>query len=281
MSNQSNPNVSIANINPQITKMVIVEPSSLIRESENIAVLNNEAIVMEGNKEHQVAVLSGEMVVGDPVEYIETNQLTTNPENQYIITNTPNSTLNGNIQYIPSDGFLQLTPNSAYQNQPTKLYTEILSADGSYVNPNICHVRGLNIVSNVSKENSAQQHIFTLKSPNGEITQFSTTKSITINSDPTCVVPIEVQSKISENESMEVTDDSANSETCIELNNSTTSNEMDISNIIDMPIVFADKDGNLTDSIINDRNDIIEYSSDEQIINNTTTTNNEDKDGNI
>lgn len=275
----SNINLSTSNTNQQATKMVVLEPLNLLRDNqniENISVMSNEPVVIEGNQGHQVTVVGQEIVSEEPVEYVEASTLSTTAQNQYVITNKPNPSLDGNIQYIPSDGFLQLAPPTpSYQNQSSKMYTQIPATNVNNFNSNISHINQLNIIPNVSNENSEQQHIFTLKAPSGETTQIAAAKSITIGPETTCVVPSEDRSQLCDDEQIDVIDEDDTNETCIEINNSTTSNEIDINNIINLPIVFADKDGNITGRIINNRNDIIEYAADEELINNSTIINNE------
>ncbi|XP_053966209.1 KAT8 regulatory NSL complex subunit 3 isoform X1 [Anastrepha ludens] len=143
------------------------------------------------------------------------------------------------IKMIPSNQFVQLKPPLQSQSKIYTIKTASMQQNTASGSTSIGSI--VSTSPNCNTAGQHQQQIFTLKSPNGQTTQFVT-----------AAPPGQGQQKytVVKNTSGGTTLQLAGVKTTATTSVSgvSTSN-VDLSNIIDMPIVFADNDGNLSDSV--------------------------------
>lgn len=169
----------------------------------------------------------------------------TAPQKQLVIGGASSTSIGTKIKMIPSNQFVQLKPTTL-QSQ-SKIYT---IKTGSIVAQNQSDIlsgpRIGSIVTTSPSTSSSGQHIFTLKTPNGQTTQFATA----VGSQPKYTV----LKNTTGNTTLQL---SGTAKTLHPIGStsmgsstpSTSSSNLDISNIIDMPIVFADNDGNISEGV--------------------------------
>uniref|UniRef100_A0A1B0A4L3 KANSL3 helical domain-containing protein n=1 Tax=Glossina pallidipes TaxID=7398 RepID=A0A1B0A4L3_GLOPL len=169
---------------------------------------------------------------------------------QLIIGGTATPTVGTKIKMIPSNQIVQL--KSAPRQTPSKIYTIKTSAmlGQKQTESGGSSTRIGSIVATPPNNSSnTGQHIFTLKTPSGQTTQFATAvggqtkytvvKNVTggttlhLNAPAKQVIPVGPATNTSTNSS------------------TTTTSNVDISNIIDMPILFADSEGNISEEVSN------------------------------
>uniref|UniRef100_A0ABK9MWR9 KANSL3 helical domain-containing protein n=1 Tax=Glossina morsitans morsitans TaxID=37546 RepID=A0ABK9MWR9_GLOMM len=169
---------------------------------------------------------------------------------QLIIGGTATPTVGTKIKMIPSNQIVQL--KSAPRQTPSKIYTIKTSAmlGQKQTESGSSSTRIGSIVATPPNNSSnTGQHIFTLKTPSGQTTQFATavggqTKytvvknvaggtTLHLNAPAKQVIPVGPATNTSTNSS------------------TTTTSNVDISNIIDMPILFADSEGNISEEVSN------------------------------
>lgn len=224
-----------------------LSPSSITNDDLNMAIqslisdsndpdnsLNTSSASTDSNP--QKLVTNFELVAQTKATTIKSTVLN-NQQKQLIIGSTP--AVGTKIKMIPSNQFVQLKP-SPIQSQ-SKIYTiktgpvvGVTQGDGN-MGPKIG-----SIVTTSPSNTSSGQHIFTLKTPNGQTTQFATA----VGGQPKYTVI----KNASGNTTLQL---SAAKTLHPVLNTPTTSasaSNLDLSNIIDMPILFADNEGNISDA---------------------------------
>ncbi|XP_017480243.1 PREDICTED: KAT8 regulatory NSL complex subunit 3 isoform X1 [Rhagoletis zephyria] len=148
------------------------------------------------------------------------------------------------IKMIPSNQFVQLKPPMQSQSKIYTIKTASMQQNNASGSTSIGSIVSTSPASGTAAHH--QQQIFTLKSPNGQTTQFVTAAPPGTSNQKYTVV---------KNASGSTTLQLANTglsnvkSTATTLISGTSTSNLDLSNIIDMPIVFADNDGNLSDSV--------------------------------
>uniref|UniRef100_A0A0K8UD01 KAT8 regulatory NSL complex subunit 3 n=2 Tax=Bactrocera latifrons TaxID=174628 RepID=A0A0K8UD01_BACLA len=145
------------------------------------------------------------------------------------------------IKMIPSNQFVQLKPPLQSQSKIYTIKTASMQQNSTSGNTNIGSIVSTSPTS--SSVANHQQQIFTLKSPNGQTTQF-----VTAAPPGTAQQKYTVMKNVSGGTTLQIANAAFSGIKGSTPKTSSTSN-MDLSNIIDMPIVFADNDGNLSDSV--------------------------------
>ncbi|XP_067627115.1 KAT8 regulatory NSL complex subunit 3 isoform X2 [Eurosta solidaginis] len=143
------------------------------------------------------------------------------------------------IKMIPSNQFVQLKPPMQSQS---KIYT--IKTASMQQNSGSTSIGSIVSTSPNCSTTTHQQQIFTLKSPNGQTTQF-----VTAAPPGTTQQKYTVLKNTSGGSNLQLANSplsALKTTTNTTVEGISTSN-MDLSNIIDMPIVFADNDGNLSD----------------------------------
>ncbi|XP_037818055.1 KAT8 regulatory NSL complex subunit 3 isoform X2 [Lucilia sericata] len=224
-----------------------LSPSNITNDDLNMAIqslisdsndtdLNTSNVSTDSNP--QKLITNFELVTQPAkVAPIKTTLLNTQ-QKQLIIGSTP--AVGTKIKMIPSNQFVQLKP-TPLQSQ-SKIYTIKTSpVVGATQGDATGGPRIGSIVTTSPSTTSTGQHIFTLKTPNGQTTQFATA----VGGQPKYTVI-----------------KNANGNTTLQLSSaktlhpvstvspspSTSSSNLDLANIIDMPILFADNEGNLSDA---------------------------------
>ncbi|XP_073844658.1 reduction in Cnn dots 1 isoform X2 [Musca autumnalis] len=172
------------------------------------------------------------------------------PQNKLVIGGAGSSTAIGTkIKMIPSNQFVQLKPTTL-QSQ-SKIYT---IKTGSIVAQNqgsdlLSGPRIGSIVTTSPSTTSSGQHIFTLKTPNGQTTQFATAvgsqQKYTVIKNTTGNTTLQLSGTAKTLHPIGSTSLGTGAATT----SSASTSNLDISNIIDMPIVFADNDGNISEGV--------------------------------
>ncbi|KAL9919968.1 reduction in Cnn dots 1 isoform 1-T1 [Glossina fuscipes fuscipes] len=165
-------------------------------------------------------------------------------------TGTGTPTVGTKIKMIPANQIVQL--KSSPRQSPSKIYTiktatmlgqKQMESGGSSTRI------GSIVATPPNNSSNTGQHIFTLKTPSGQTTQFATavggqTKytvvknvasgtTLHLNAPAKQVIPVGPATNTSTSSS------------------TTTTSNVDISNIIDMPILFADSEGNISEEVSN------------------------------
>lgn len=147
------------------------------------------------------------------------------------------------IKMIPSNQFVQLKPTTL-QSQ-SKIYTIKTSP---MVGQSQSDMRiGSIVTTNPSTTNSGQ-HIFTLKTPNGQTTQFATA----VGNQPKYTV---IKNAATGNTTLQLSSGASKtlhpiaSTSSGTVASSSAASNLDISSIIDMPILFADNEGNISEGM--------------------------------
>ncbi|XP_037950747.1 KAT8 regulatory NSL complex subunit 3-like [Teleopsis dalmanni] len=163
-----------------------------------------------------------------------------NPQKPHIISSTVLPNINtARLRVLPSNQFIQLrspmqSQSKVYTIKPTGLISQSQLSVTAAQNPSI----GSIIKTTSNPAATGQQQIFTLKSPNGKTTQFVTAAS------PAAHQKYTVVKTPNGGTTLQLTTNAPKTVT------ETSTGNLDLSNIIDMPIVFADNDGNLTESVV-------------------------------
>ncbi|XP_065367189.1 KAT8 regulatory NSL complex subunit 3 isoform X1 [Calliphora vicina] len=219
-----------------------LSPTSITNDDLNMAIQslisdsNDADLNTSTDSNPQKIITNFELVAQTKATPIKTTLLNTQ-QKQLIIGSTP--AVGTKIKMIPSNQFVQLKP-TPLQSQ-SKIYTIKSSpvVGGSQGDVSAGPRIG-SIVTTSPGTTSSGQHIFTLKTPNGQTTQFATA----VGGQPKYTVI-----------------KNANGNTTLQLSSaktlhpvsttstpSTSSGNLDLSNIIDMPILFADNEGNISDA---------------------------------
>ena len=143
------------------------------------------------------------------------------------------------IKMIPSNQFVQLKPPMQSQS---KIYTIKTSGmlNSGQSSTSIGSTASIGSIVQTTQATTGQQQIFTLKSPDGQTTQFVTAAPAAAQQKYTVV------KNASGGTSLQLTGKPSAAVM------SATGSSVDLSNIIDMPIVFADNEGNISDSVANE-----------------------------
>ncbi|XP_075165999.1 reduction in Cnn dots 1 isoform X2 [Haematobia irritans] len=165
------------------------------------------------------------------------------PQKQLIIGGS-SSGVGTKIKMIPSNQFVQLKPTTL-QSQ-SKIYT---IKPGSIIGQNQSDMLGrprIGSIVTTSPNSTSGQHIFTLKTPNGQTTQFAT--AVGSNQPKYTVIK-----NATGNTTLQL---SATAKTLHPIASTSSgtkpassSGNLDLSNIIDMPIIFADSEGNISEGM--------------------------------
>lgn len=148
------------------------------------------------------------------------------------------------IKMIPSNQFVQLKPPLQSQSKIYTIKTASMQQNSPSGNTNIGSIVSTSPTGSLgSTVANHQQQIFTLKSPNGQTTQF-----VTAAPPGTTQQKYTVMKNVSGGTTLQLANATFSGIKGSTPNSSSSSN-MDLSNIIDMPIVFADNEGNLSDSV--------------------------------
>ncbi|XP_054090255.1 KAT8 regulatory NSL complex subunit 3 isoform X2 [Zeugodacus cucurbitae] len=140
------------------------------------------------------------------------------------------------IKMIPSNQFVQLKPPLQSQSKIYTIKTASMQQSSKSGNTNIGSI--VSTTPTVSTVANHQQQIFTLKSPNGQTTQF-----VTAAPPGTAQQKYTVMKNVSGGTTLQLAN-TAFSAIKGSTQNSSSASNMDLSNIIDMPIVFADNEAN-------------------------------------
>ncbi|XP_004534677.1 KAT8 regulatory NSL complex subunit 3 isoform X4 [Ceratitis capitata] len=229
--------VTIKATQQQQQKTQLSHGSSITNEDLNMAI---QSILGEGNELDSSALNSSNESPQSSQKLVTNYEILAPSKSTSIKTALINPLQKGTlpagakIKMIPSNQFVQLKPPLQSQS---KIYTiKTASMQQSSITSNTSIGSIVSTSPACSTASNHQQQIFTLKSPNGQTTQFVT-----------AAPPGTAQPKYT------VVKNAAGG-TTLQLSgvkNTSTANasSMDLSNIIDMPIVFADNDGNLSDSV--------------------------------
>ncbi|XP_014091919.3 KAT8 regulatory NSL complex subunit 3 isoform X2 [Bactrocera oleae] len=145
------------------------------------------------------------------------------------------------IKMIPSNQFVQLKPPLQSQSKIYTIKTASMQQSSTSGNTNIGSIVSTSPTGSTVANH--QQQIFTLKSPNGQTTQF-----VTAAPPGTAQQKYTVMKNVSGGTTLQIAN-AAFSGIKGSTSNAASASNMDLSNIIDMPIVFADNEGNLSDSV--------------------------------
>lgn len=218
---------------------------SLLNESNNDLESSTANISSDSNiNSAQKTVTNFELVAqSSKTTPLKTSLISPLPKTTKLVTtgssiNISQSTLAAGtkIKMIPSNQFVQLKPPMQSQS---KIYT--IKTTGMLNNSGTQSPVNATAAGNIGNivQTSGQQQIFTLKSPNGQTTQFVTAAPAAAQQKYTVV------KNAAGGTSLQLT--SAAGKT-----SSSTGSNVDLSNIIDMPIVFADNEGNISDAVNNE-----------------------------
>uniref|UniRef100_T1PBB4 Alpha/beta hydrolase n=1 Tax=Musca domestica TaxID=7370 RepID=T1PBB4_MUSDO len=239
--------VMIGKTQPKTTKVSATNDelgmTMLTDSNDPDASLNNSATSNDSNSNKLVT--NFELVTQSGKTTPLKTTVITAPQKQLVIGGASSTSIGTKIKMIPSNQFVQLKPTTL-QSQ-SKIYT---IKTGSIVAQNQSDIlsgpRIGSIVTTSPSTSSSGQHIFTLKTPNGQTTQFATA----VGSQPKYTV----LKNTTGNTTLQL---SGTAKTLHPIGStsmgsstpSTSSSNLDISNIIDMPIVFADNDGNISEGV--------------------------------
>lgn len=180
------------------------------------------------------------------------------PQKQLIIGSSATS-MGTKIKMIPSNQFVQLKPTTL-QSQ-SKIYTIKTSSmvggsggGGQTPSDGAQGPRIGSIVTTAPNTTSSGQHIFTLKTPNGQTTQFATA----VGAQP----KYKVIKNATGNTTLQLSGTAKTlhpiASTSTGTAASSSSSNYDLSSIIDMPILFADNEGNISDAVSNQQQTVVE-----------------------
>ncbi|KAM7343581.1 reduction in Cnn dots 1 isoform 2-T2 [Cochliomyia hominivorax] len=224
-----------------------LSPNNLTNDDLNMAIqslisdtndTDNNNLNTSSDSNPQKVITNFELVAQTKATPIKTTLINTQ-QKQLIIGSTP--AVGTKIKMIPSNQFVQLKP-TPLQSQ-SKIYTiktspvvagGVTQSDGS-TGPRIG-----SIVTTSPSTSSSGQHIFTLKTPNGQTTQFATA----VGGQPKYTVI----KNASGNTTLQLSTAKTLHPVTTTATPSTSSSNLDLSNIIDMPILFADNEGNISDT---------------------------------
>ncbi|XP_059225572.1 KAT8 regulatory NSL complex subunit 3 isoform X2 [Stomoxys calcitrans] len=166
------------------------------------------------------------------------------PQKPLIIGGSSSTAVGTKIKMIPSNQFVQIKPTTL-QSQ-SKIYT---IKPGSVLGQNQGEILGgprIGSIVTTSPSSTTGQHIFTLKTPNGQTTQFATAvgnqPKYTVLKNSTGKPTLQLSATAKTLHPIASTSGAATS-------SSSASSNLDLSNIIDMPIIFADNEGNLSEGM--------------------------------
>ncbi|KNC24103.1 hypothetical protein FF38_06286 [Lucilia cuprina] len=225
-----------------------LSPSNITNDDLNMAIqslisdsndtdLNTSNVSTDSNPQK---IITNFELVTQPTKTapIKTTTLLNTQQKQLIIGSTP--AVGTKIKMIPSNQFVQLKPTSL-QSQ-SKIYTIKTSpVVGSTPGDVTGGPRIGSIVTTSPSTTSTGQHIFTLKTPNGQTTQFATAvggqQKYTVIKNANGNSTLQLSSA-----------KTLHPVSTVSPSPSTSSSNLDLGNIIDMPILFADNEGNLSDA---------------------------------